>query len=121
MEAQEQILSAHIGRALPSDELRNIGLATSGYTGAGLRQLVRDARRVARKKRRPVCGDDFLSIVPPLEALAEAESCPICVHEAGHAVVRLALATGRIEAIVVVRQAGHRRRTFPARRMAQVQ
>lgn len=86
MEAQEQILSAHIGHALPSDELRNIGLATSGYSGAGFWQLVRDARRVARKKRRPVCGDDFLSIVPPLEALAEAESCPICVHVAGHAV-----------------------------------
>lgn len=108
LEAREQILSAHIGLALPADELRNIGLATSGYTGAGLRQLVRDARRIARKNRRPVRGDDFLSIVPPLETLAEAERWPICVHEAGHAIVGLALGTGKIEAIVVARQAGHR-------------
>lgn len=107
-EAREQILSAHLGLALPADELRTIGLATSGYSGAALRQLVRDARRIARKNRRPICGGDFLSIVPPLETLGEADRWTICIHEAGHAIVGLVLETGEIEAIVVPRQAGHR-------------
>lgn len=106
--ARQQILTVHVGFALPADELRTIGLATSGYSGAALRQLVRDARRIARKSRRPVCGGDFLSIVPPMETLTDADRWPICVHEAGHAIVGLELGTGEIEAMVVARQAAHR-------------
>lgn len=112
LEAREQILSAHLGLAIPADEMRTIALATSGYSGAALRQLVRDARRIARKNRRTVCGGDFLSIVPPVETLSENERWAVCVHEAGHAIVGMALGTGEIEAIVVARQAGHRDRSL---------
>ncbi|TAW21246.1 AAA family ATPase [Rhizobium ruizarguesonis] len=112
LDAREQILSAHVGLPLPPDEIRTIGLATSGYSGAAIQQLARDARRVARKRRRPVCGADFLSIVPPVAEIGEKERWPICVHEAGHAIVGLALGTGEIEAIVVARQAGHRDESF---------
>lgn len=111
-EARAQILSAHVGVPLPANEMRAIALATSGYSGAALQQLARDARRAARKSGRPVCGADFLTIVPPVAALGDAERWPICVHEAGHAIVGLALGTGEIEAIVVVKQAGHRDENF---------
>ncbi len=107
-EAREQILSAHVGLTLPADDLRTIALATGGYSGAALRQLARDARRMARKQRRPVSGSDFLAIVPPIATLGKEERWPVCVHEAGHAVVGLALGTGEVEAIVVAREAGHR-------------
>ncbi|ABR60052.1 AAA family ATPase [Sinorhizobium medicae] len=107
-EAREQILSAHAGVALPRDELKTIAVATSGYSGAALRQLTRDARRIARKARRSVCGSDFMSIVPPVAVLTHKERWQVCVHEAGHAIVGLALGTGDIEAIVVARQAAHR-------------
>ncbi|MBY5529745.1 AAA family ATPase [Rhizobium leguminosarum] len=107
-EAREQILSAHVGVALPQDELKTIAVATSGYSGAALRQLTRDARRIARKSRRPVCGSDFISIVPPVAALTQKERWPVCVHEAGHALVGLTLGIGDVEAIVVARQAAHR-------------
>ncbi|MBY3144052.1 AAA family ATPase [Rhizobium laguerreae] len=112
LEAREQILSAHVGLPLPADEMRTIALATSGYSGAAIQQLARDARRAARKSGRPVCGADFLSIVPPVAALGDNERWPICVHEAGHAIVGLALGKGEIEAIVVARQAGHRDENF---------
>ncbi|WP_028748309.1 AAA family ATPase [Rhizobium mesoamericanum] len=112
LEAREQILSAHVGVPLPAGEMRAIALATSGYSGAAIQQLARDARRAARKSRRPVCGADFLAIVPPVAALGDDERWPICVHEAGHAIVGLALATGQIEAIVVAREAGHRDENF---------
>jgi hypothetical protein len=107
-EAREQILSAHVGVTLPKEELRMIAVATSGYTGAALRQLARDARRVARKARRPVRGSDFMSIVPPFAVLTQKERWPICVHEAGHALVGTVLGIGDVAAIVVARQAGHR-------------
>ncbi|CAN7388442.1 AAA family ATPase [Pararhizobium sp. LjRoot235] len=107
-EAREQILSAHVGVALPRDELKTIAVATSGYSGAALRQLTRDARRIARKARRSVCGSDFMLIVPPVAVLTHKERWQVCVHEAGHAIVGLALGTGDIEAIVVARQAAHR-------------
>lgn len=111
LEAREQILSAHLGLELPAEEMRAIGLATSGYTGADLRLVVRDARRIARRSRRLVCGADFLSVVPPIEPLAEEERWRTCVHEAGHAIVGHALGAGEIEAIVVAKQAGHRDRS----------
>ncbi len=53
-------------------------------------------------------GSDFMSIVPPVAALTQKERWPVCVHEAGHALVGLALSIGDVEAIVVARQAGHR-------------
>ncbi|MBZ7924887.1 AAA family ATPase [Ensifer adhaerens] len=106
-EAREQILSAHVGLSLPADDLRAIALATGGYSGAALRQLARDARRVARKQRRPVSGSDFLAIVPPVVTLGKEQRWPVCIHEAGHAVVGLALGVGDVEAIVVAREAGH--------------
>ncbi|MBK5570879.1 AAA family ATPase, partial [Ensifer sp. SSB1] len=107
-EAREQILSAHVGFALPANELRTIALATGGYSGAALRQLVRDARRIARRQSRPVSGSDFLAIVPPRAPFDRRERWPVCIHEAGHAIVGLALGIGEVEAIVVARQAGHR-------------
>ncbi|MBK5571235.1 AAA family ATPase [Ensifer sp. SSB1] len=107
-EAREQILAMHVGLSLPTDELRAIALATGGYSGAALRQLARDARRIARKQRRPVTGSDFLAIVPPIAAMGKAQRWPVCIHEAGHAIVGLALGIGEVEAIVVASQAGHR-------------
>ncbi len=108
LEAREQILSAHIGLSLPADELRTIALATGGYSGAALRQLARDARRIARTQKREVSGSDFLAIVPPLATLGRTERWHVCVHEAGHAVVGLALGIGKVEAIVVASHSGHR-------------
>lgn len=107
-EARMQILSAHAGVALAEEDLRTVALATSGYSGAALRQLARDARRIARKARRPVLSSDFMSIVPPVATLTRKERWPVCVHEAGHAIVGLALGIGDVEAVVVARQAGHR-------------
>ncbi len=110
--AREQILSTHLGTTLPSDELRSIALATSGYSGAALRQLARDARRTARRDRRGVCTADVLRIVPPVATLSDAERWPACIHEAGHAVVGLELGIGKIDAIVVAREVGYRDDSF---------
>ncbi|MBY5439069.1 AAA family ATPase [Rhizobium leguminosarum] len=110
--AREQILRTHSKANLTSEELQPVASATSGYSGAALRQLARDARRIARKERRDLRGSDFMTIVPPLAALTDSERWTASIHEAGHAVVGLELGVGEIEAIVVARQAAHRDDSF---------
>lgn len=110
--ARERILLAHSRSQLPQEELGEVAAATSGYSGAALRQLARDARRIARKERRELRGSDFMSIVPPVQALTRQERWTACIHEAGHAVVGVELGVGKIEAVVVARQAAHRDDSF---------
>ncbi|MFK0382449.1 AAA family ATPase [Agrobacterium sp. NPDC090273] len=110
--ARAQILLAHSRSDLPQDELQTIASATSGYSGAALRQLARDARRIARTERRELRCSDFMTIVPPIASLTRRERWIASIHEAGHAVVGLELGVGEIEALVVARQAAHRDDSF---------
>ncbi|MGE7368327.1 hypothetical protein ACQKKX_04550 [Neorhizobium sp. NPDC001467] len=72
-----------------------------------IEQLVQDARRIARKAGREVDAIDLMNLVPPMLPLRGGERRSVCLHEAGHAVVGLALEVGDIEMIVVPKEAGH--------------
>ena len=81
------------GDLLETDLAPLIGIAT-GMTGAEIAATVRDARRKARRARRPLTVDDLRTAIterrPPLD---HALRWQVAIHESGHAIV--AYATGR--------------------------
>ncbi|MBW8298711.1 MAG: AAA family ATPase [Hydrogenophaga sp.] len=106
--AREQMLSLHLEDEIPREDLKEIAVALGGYTGAHIEQLVRDARRIARRAGREVDAIDLINLVPPMLPLRGGERHSVCLHEAGHAVVGLALEIGVIEMIVVAQETGNR-------------
>ncbi|PWE55508.1 ATPase [Metarhizobium album] len=107
--ARAQMLATHLELSSGATEaLQETAKAMSGYSGALIAQVAKDARRIARKQGRDVEAADVLALVPPLAALGSAERWAACIHEAGHAVVGLELAVAEIEMIVVAKEVGHR-------------
>ncbi|WP_312412397.1 AAA family ATPase [Shinella sp.] len=106
--ARTQMLATHLdlhsGRP---DALREAAKAMSGYSGALIAQVAKDARRIARRAGRDVAVADVLSLVPPLTVIATDERWESCVHEAGHAIVGLELEVGDLEFVAVAREVGH--------------
>ncbi|MDR9806490.1 hypothetical protein [Rhizobium hidalgonense] len=62
-------------------------LATEGFSGADVEQLVRGARRAARREAADINAVHVIDQLPPLEKLSEDYFRTLAVHEAGHAVV----------------------------------
>jgi ATP-dependent Zn protease len=102
-EGREGILRWHLQGLLSDVGLSDIAAKTEGWNGASLEQLVRQARRLARRQRRGLVLDDLVAELPspvpiPLEMRRRA-----AVHEAGHAIVALALQCGEIVSVSVER------------------
>lgn len=89
--AREGILRHHLGDCLTDDDLTVIVSRSEGWSGATLERLVRDARRFARRARRPMTVGDLEAALPVRVALPDAVLRRIAVHEAGHAIVALGL------------------------------
>ncbi|MBR7559695.1 hypothetical protein KC218_24405, partial [Mycobacterium tuberculosis] len=70
--------------------------ATYGMAGAGLEQIARDARRVARLARREVSIDDVICALRPQRAISARDTHATAVHEIGHVL------TAHIEGYVVL-------------------
>lgn len=105
LETRAQIVELHLGNAtIGPDDLRTVATATVGRSGADLKQYVADAKRQARRQKRPVGAADILGLVPPLKALEGEERRIASVHESGHAAVGLALSVAEVRFLVVVRQ-----------------
>ncbi|MCK8782240.1 AAA family ATPase [Rhizobium sp. NTR19] len=98
---RKKIISIHLGAELPPDVLATAARATSGFSGADLAQLAKDARKIARRGRRAISPEDVLAFVPPLLVPDIETRRVLAVHEAGHAIVGLDLAFGTIKSVVV--------------------
>ncbi len=106
--ARVQMIATHLGLGSgATGDLHEAARAMSGYSGALIAQVAKDARRIARKEGRGVEIADLQALVPPLAAVEDIERWESCVHEAGHAVVGLELGVGDLEFIVVARRLGH--------------
>lgn len=74
-------------------------------SGADIARIAREARRIARRDRRAVTADDLLSIAMPECKLSPADRRLVAIHEAGHAVVSMALGF-EVNSLSIVRRDG---------------
>jgi cell division protease FtsH len=86
------IFRVHLGGDLAGADLRAAALAARGHTGADVERWVRVARRTARAAGRPPALQDLLEAVRGGKSEWPADvRRRIACHEAGHAIVQLAL------------------------------
>ncbi|PVE21927.1 hypothetical protein DC522_23985 [Microvirga sp. KLBC 81] len=88
------ILRAHLKGELADADLAHVAQLLLGRVGADVVQVIHSARRRARLAGRPLTLDDVLVEASPPEPRSASELRACAIHEAGHAVVALAL--GRI-------------------------
>lgn len=86
---RDGILRWHLKGELDNSCLDAVLERTEGYSGADLEQLVRSARRIARRCRRDLGIADLIDQLPPLLPIPAEQLWKMAVHEAGHAVVGL--------------------------------
>lgn len=98
---REGILRWHLQGLLADADLSEIAERTEGWNGASLEQLVRQARRRARRARHDMTLDDLVSELPPLVPIPQEMRRRVAVHETGHAIVALALACGELVSVSV--------------------
>lgn len=105
--ARQQMLAIHLGFDPERlDKLKETAKAMSGYSGALIAQVAKDARRIARKRGREVTLEDVRSLVPPLAEVTGEERWETCVHEAGHVIVGLAFSVGELDFVAIARHVG---------------
>ena len=99
-DALVQILREHLGRDLADQDLSSTASRALGSSGADIERIVRGARRRARDGQRDLTladlhaeigGDDFDAV----------EAWPAAIHEAGHAVLAVALRPGTLKGVVL--------------------
>lgn len=85
------ILRYHLRGDLECEDLSLIVDRTDGRTGADLEQVVREARRRARRRGRPMDLTDLAESLPPLASIPNVLVRRLAVHESGHVVVGVSL------------------------------
>lgn len=89
--SREQIFAFHAGFSVPEAHQTYFGRSTIGMSGAAIKQLVKDARRAARRREKSFGFEDVLRVAKPLIPLPADQMRLAAFHEAGHAIVGLDL------------------------------
>ena len=87
------ILRHHLRGDLADVDLQGLADEIGEASGAVLAQVVREGRAAARREARPLLEVDLLNALPKGTELSDASFRRACVHEAGHLVVGLELAS----------------------------
>jgi len=85
--ARAGILRTHLRGDLTADEFTEFVHEINGFTGADIARVIREARRVARRERRSLVGDDIRRLIPKKMMVPPAVLEATAIHEVGHAVV----------------------------------
>ena len=88
--ARAGILRAHLRGALGGDDLTAVAEMAIGMTGADLAEAAKRARRAARVAGRPLAIADLIAAVAPADTRSPADQRLVAIHEAGHAIGRVA-------------------------------
>ncbi|WP_281977892.1 ATP-dependent Zn protease [Pseudorhizobium flavum] len=89
----------HISRVQQTSQspLRRLALAAQGMTGADVERIVREARQMARRAKRPIEYVDIEDvIIGSAPKLSPDLRWRVSVHEAGHALLWTATAVGSV-------------------------
>lgn len=82
--------------------LRSLALKAKGLSGADIERLIREARQKARRQARNLVFADIFDILAASRPEWSKEfRWRMAIHEAGHAVARLALDIGRVTSISI--------------------
>lgn len=85
---RQKIFEQLAGFAVPPEQMDRFGRSTEGMSGAEIEQLVRDGKRVARRRgSHDAHFDDVVHLMKPLVRLPSLQRRVVSVHETGHAVV----------------------------------
>ncbi|MCK5931062.1 MAG: AAA family ATPase [Fulvimarina manganoxydans] len=96
---------AHHAPDLPSSAIEPVATALAGSaSGADVARFAREAKRIARRAKRPIAGSDILQVAMPPETRTAAVVWRTAIHEAGHAMAYLA--TGRVPLAMSIISAG---------------
>ncbi|WP_440657753.1 AAA family ATPase [Ensifer adhaerens] len=98
---RQGILRTHLADALREDEIAVVAAECEAFTGADIADLVKGARRRARKRGEPLNLEDVLSELPPKLPIDGEFRDRICFHEAGHVAVGLSLDVGELTGVAV--------------------
>ncbi|EJC80177.1 ATP-dependent Zn protease [Rhizobium leguminosarum bv. trifolii WSM2297] len=90
-DARAAIFRMHLREELSAKDHRAFAAATEGMTGADIQQIVRYARRNARRGRHPLTPADVFRHVPPAVPVPPDVIRINAIHEIGHAIVGAAL------------------------------
>ncbi|MFC0808342.1 AAA family ATPase [Ensifer sp. P24N7] len=99
--ARRSILKYHSGIDLDPNQAEQFALATEGYSGADIEQLVRFAKRSARRRREDLAGTHIVGELPPAPELPPDYLRSVAVHEAGHALVAVELGFGELVSVKI--------------------
>jgi len=99
--ARAGIFRYHLREDLASTSIDFVVGKSQGWTGADIERCVRDARRLARRKRQSMEIDDLIASMParvkvPLDFLRS-----VAVHELGHAIVGVNVDADRLISVTI--------------------
>jgi cell division protease FtsH len=102
-ETRRSLCRRYIRDDMAESDIETIVHATSGFSGADFERIGRDIRRRARRDRTEITVGLALSVLPPSLKIEGERRRTVSVHEAGHAIVGIHVAVGRLDSIVVAR------------------
>jgi hypothetical protein len=110
------ILRFHLRPDLEGEDITEIARLAEGSTAAGLMEIVRGARRNARRAQRILAIDDLKTQIHGAKDEPPALLRRLAVHEAAHAVVAVALVAGQLDYVTLRsrgRSGGHTKVSYP--------
>ncbi|ASY58316.1 Cell division protein FtsH [Sinorhizobium sp. CCBAU 05631] len=102
--ARRSILKYHSGIDLDPNHVEQFTVATEGFSGVEIEQLVRSAKRSARRRREDFAATHIVGELRPASELPPEYLHSVAVHEAGHAIVAIEVGFGEL---VSVKLASH--------------
>lgn len=86
-EGRMEIFESYLPHLVGDERLRKAVERMAGKTGADINQMVRAARRLARKGKRDVTVADIEFLIPNAPTMSDEEMFRVSVHECGHALI----------------------------------
>lgn len=99
------ILRHHLGGRAFDGDLGRFVSATRGWSGADIEKLARDARRLSRRRKVGLSESLVLEVMPKRYVLSASELRNTAIHEAGHAIVAVLLASDVLKHVHIDRDA----------------
>lgn len=99
--SREDIFRFYLRGDLAGEVLTGIVPASNGWSGADIERCVRDARRNARRAKRPLSLADLEAAMPPTVTVPLALQRCAAAHELGHALLGVLLKTDSIVSVSI--------------------